>query len=343
MKSVWEKYRDYAAQNRAVEYSVFFDSLPPVMTTHKWVGAQSVDSDIYGIPSDMNAVLKFTAKGSAYLGKLGNNLFKWTGGCIWNGCLYGFSRSSNNLLKMELDTEAMQLIPVGEAYAQEHHYGGICIKDGIVYQPPRDSDHILVWDLKTEKTAKLHLPSEPNAGTFRYCGSILHPNGYAYLLPELGEKVIKLNAATGAWSFIGKSIDAMVFDAKVAVDNRIYGFSAYCDGILRIDVDSEQVDMIHTEIRPGAFGTKLGVNGHLYSIPGDGDAVWDYDPLSDSLECIYRFPQHVVEKYAGGITMRNGDICGMPARQNDLFHLKADGIGLEIPGDVYRDYFVDCY
>jgi len=338
-----EKYRIFTQQNREVEYRVSFEPLPPVKAVHKWVGAQSVPGCLYGIPNDMDAVLKHTQEGNLYLGSVGEGLFQWTGGCIWNGSLYGFPRAGSSLLKMPLETENPEYIPLQQEYQREHHYGGVCTEEGMVYQPPRDSDHILVWDLKRERARRIDLVPEPGLGTFRYCGSILHPGGFVYFLPETGGRVIKLDIRTEAWTFLGEPLDAMVFDAKVAADGCIYGYSAYCPGILKIDGKREHIEMIHQEICPGAYGTKLGVNGHLYSIPGDGDGVWDYDPFGDVLKCIYRFPRKAQAKYAGGVTGRDGCICGVPARENQLIQLKPDVRGLEIPEDLYRRYFADCY
>ena len=337
-----KQYQTFIGQNRTVEYRASFEPLPPVSAVHKWVGAQSVSDCLYGIPNDMNAVLKHMPEGNRYLGNVGEGGFKWTGGCIRNGVLYGFPRSSGKLLKMRLDTEEMEYLSLPEECQKEHHYGGVCTEDGIVYQPPRDSDHILVWDLETESVRKIDLAPESENRTFRYCGSILY-DGFVYFLPERNERVIKLDIRTEEWTFLGERIDAMVFDAKAAPDGCIYGYSAYCPGILRIDAKTDRIETIHREICPGAYGTKLGVNGHLYSIPGDGDDLWDYDPLTDSLKSIYRFSRKARAKYAGGVTQRDGCIYGVPARENQMIQLKPDIEGLEIPEGIYRRYFSDCY
>ena len=314
VERVMEEYRRYISENINVKYDVCFKKLPPAYAMHKWVGAQWTYDCLYGIPNDMDAFLKFSLSGSIYLGEVGRGLFKWTGGCIWNRCLYGFPRTSNSLLKMSLDTGQIEYIHLSEGYRKEHHYGGICTENGILYQPPRDEKHILVWDLKTGKTRKINLVSEEENTIFRYCGSILHPNGFVYFLPEMGGKVIKLDIKTEEWTFIGEQIDAMVFDAKVAVDGNIYGYSAYCPGILKIDVETDITEMIHKEICPGAYGTKLGINGHLYSIPGIGNYVWDYCPMTDSLKTIYEFTKTELKaKYAGGASTKNGNIYGVPA------------------------------
>lgn len=338
---IFDKYNEFVMQHRNVKYSISFKNLPPASAIHKWVGAQCAGNSLYGIPNDMNAILKYTDNAVSYLGNVGDSFFKWTGGCIWGKELYAFSRTSNSLLKMSIDNERIEYIRLKEKYVREHHYGGICTKEGKVYQPPRDSNHILVWNLKTGTAKKIYIYSENK--NLRYCGSILHPNGYAYFLPEIGEKVIKLNTETEEWSFIGENINAMVFDAKVAIDGAIYGYSAYCSGILKISVESDDVEIIHCKINSGAYGTKLGVNGHLYSIPGDGNDVWDFDPITSSINRIYKFSNGCKARYAGGACDRRGNIYAVPARANNLLCLKSSIDNIEIPDDVWKEFFSDCY
>ncbi len=338
---IFDNYCDYVNTNKKVAYSVGFEKVQPSDILHKWVGGQCKGSCLYGIPNDMTAVLKYSGDTTTFLGEVGEGLFKWTGGCIWNGFLYAFPRSDDYLLKMNLERETVEYIPLVEVYGQEHHYGGICTKDGFVYQPPRDTNHILVWDLNSEKSRKIYLA--PKGKTTRYCGSILLPDGSAFFLPEKGERVIKMNTHTEEWSYIGEPINAMVFDAKVSIDGRIYGYSAYCQGMIRIDPVTDDVRMVHQEIRPGAYGTKLGINGYLYSIPGDGDYVWEYNPVTDTLKDIYTLPSGFKAKYAGGATSRNGDIYGIPAKENHILRIKSNMVNANIPEDIYLAYFYDCY
>ena len=336
-------YRNYITQNQNVKYSVCFEKLPFTAVDYKWVGAQYFNHCLYGIPNGMDAILKHTAETNIFLDKMGRDAFKWTGGCMWNNCLYGFSRTQNCIFKMSLETEKVEYIFLENRYLQEHHYGGVCTKEGIVYQPPRDCNHILVWNLKTGKTRKIYLNLRTEQQKFRFCGSVIHPDGYIFFLPEMGERVIRLNIKTEEWSFIGGKINAMVFDARVAIDNNIYGYSAYCDGILKIDIKTGHTEMIHKEINPGAYGTKLGVNGHLYSIPGNGNYVWDFDPISDSLRNIFEVSDYCEAKYAGGVTTPQGDILAVPAKENRLMKLKVDTANITIPKDIYFNYFTDCY
>lgn len=305
---------------------------------HKWVGAQFHNGRIYAIPNDETRVLIHNSE-TYFLDGIKDGLFKWTGGCVWNDAVYCFPRSSNSFLKIKDDN--IVEIPLSINYNHEHHYSGVCTDHGIVYQPPRNTNHILKTDLNTGVSTKIVIVKDVFRVNFRYCGSIKHPNGYIYFFPENG-RVIKLDSCTDKWTFIGKRISTMCFDAKVGSDGNIYGYSAYRNGIMKIDVYNDDVKMIHEEIKPGAYGTKYGLDGCMYSIPGDGSKIWKYDLISDKVEEIHDLHDDTKAKYAGGITLSDGRIICVPATANDILILKPI-VNKEISEDIYKEYFVDNY
>lgn len=325
--------------DNTVVYSIKYISLPVSYALHKWVGAQLFDGKIYFIPNDEKSILSIDDDVS-YIGLLGESLFKWTGGCVWNNALYCFPRSSNCFLKLNFD-ESMEQIPLPYNYASEHHYSGVCTKDGIVYQPPRNTNHILKVDLSKNKINKIVIVPRFFKINFRYCGSIIHPNGYIYFFPENGY-VIKLDIKTDKWCFIGKTVRSMCFDAKIGVDGNIYGYSAYSEGIMKIDVENDYVEMIHQEISPGAYGTKYGSDGCLYSVPGDGRYIYKYNVITDDVERIFDVGNENKAKYAGGITLENGDIVFVPATAKSILILKCADEN-HIPQVTYKEFCIDNY
>lgn len=339
-----EQYQQYVAQNEDVQYSVSFAEIPKTEEAHKWVGAQGYNDKVYFIPNDATQILEYdlqndTVKKAA---QLEAGLFKWTGGCIWRNQAYFFPRTSNDLISYNLIGGNVQRYASKYGYTKEHHYGGVCTKEGVVYQPPRNSDHILVWDLKTHDSWRIQLAPSWMKMSFRYCGSIIHPNGYAYFFPEHNGRVIKLNLKTEQWCLIGPVVSTMVFDAAIGTDGNIYGFSAYCAGLLKITVGSDAVEMIHTEIRPGAYGTKPGINGKLYSVPGDGNKVWEYDVEKDLLRSIYSCDIELKAKFAGGAVTRAGQLVYTPAKGDKILILTPEW-KIEILEVIYNNFFVDCY
>ena len=306
---------------------------------HKWVGAQINYGTVFAIPNDETRILCYDQNGNSYIEGVNKGLFKWTGGCVWNNSIYCFPTTSNSFLK--ICDEDVEEIPLLIEYHGEHHYSGVCTREGIVYQPPRNTNHILKTDLKTGLSNKIDIVDKKYKVTYRYCGSIIHPNGFIYFFPENG-RVIKLNPDTDDWCFIGKSLSTMCFDAKVGMDGNIYGYSANCKGIMKIDVSSDAVEMIHQEITPGAYGTKYGSDGYLYSIPGDGSCIWKYDVVSDTIYMLHDLRDDSKAKYAGGLTLPNGDIICVPANASSILILKSNK-NTKIPESIYKEFYQDNY
>lgn len=325
------------------EYVVRKADLPIKHKGYKWVGGQWTGNKFYGVPNDEKAFLFYDKNGPQIGDSQFTGCFKWTGGCIWKDKMYCFPRSRNSFLVYDLKTEEEyeRFLPCG--YLDEHHYGGVRTGEGIVYQPPRNTDHILVTDLKYFAVRKIFLAPSWMRMKFRYCGSIIHPNGYIYFLPERDQKVIKFNPVDETWCYIGKEISPFVFDAKVGCDGNIYGYSAYSDGILKIDVFADEVSMLHTEVKPEAYGTKMGINGKLYSVPGAGGEIYEYDIESDILRSIYHVPEDVEVKFAGGATNVDGRIIFAPAECSSVLILEPEVRGYEIPFEDYERIYVDFY
>lgn len=306
---------------------------------YKWVGAQYLNDQIICIPNDETKVL-FIDKKFEYKGDLSNNTFKWTGGVVWDGSVYAFPRSANSFLKIN-DREIKEII-LTEYYEKEHHYSGVCTRDGVVYQSPRNTNHILKTDLKTGVSKKIYIVNEKFKVKLRYCGNIIHPNGFIYFFPEQNGRVIELNPKTDKWRFVGKTISTMCFEAKIGLDGNIYGYSAYCSGIMKIDVLNDKVEMIHKEIKPGAYGTKYGIDGCLYSIPGNGTKIYKYNVLKDSISILEDLNDYSNAKYAGGVTTPNGDIICVPATSKKILLLKPNK-KINIPNKIYNVLFSDNY
>ena len=331
-----------ACVDKSITYELITHPIEPSNVTHRWVGAQVYHDKIYAIPNDETRALYYDLEHNRinYIEGVKNGVFKWTGGCVWNGAIYCFPRTENSFLR--IDEKSVKEIPLTVVYKKEHHYSGVCTKDGIVYQPPRNTNHILKTNLETRVSTKIVIVDEKYRVTFRYCGSIIHPNGYIYFFPENNERVIKLDPKTDRWCFIGEETSTMCFDAKIGLDGNIYGFSAYRKGIMRIDVTNDTVQMIHTDIEPGAYGTKYGADGCLYSVPGDGSKCFRYDVESDSLETAFDLKDKSKAKYAGGSTNSNGEITFIPAKSEFMLTLKPNKMQA-VPKELIDFFFTDCY
>lgn len=338
-----EYLKKYTDRNFDVQYKATADLDIDQEGTYKWVGAQEINGVIVGIPNDANAILLIDDAGYKLVGKFKQTAFKWTGGRIINGKLYCYPRSENCVLTYHLESASCELHNLNINYKKEHHYGGVCIDDKVVIQPPRNTDHFIVWNTADFSVQKIQIAPKWWKMQFRYSASILHPNGFVYFIPETEGRVIKLNPQNMKWRFIGREYYPTVFDAKVAVDGNIYGYTSTAKGIIKIDVAKESVTILHDDIFFGAYGTKLGINGKLYSVPGNGSYVWEFDPIADQLTKLDIKLSDEPGKMAGGATQKNGNIICVPSHGDYILRLNVSKNNCVVPDDLYKIFFEDNY
>ncbi len=314
----------------------------------KWVGAVEYNDKIYFIPNGINKFLVFDTKNEKYDYipiEQENKEFMWTGGCEYLGKIYGFPRTANTLLSLDVKTNKVEEIDLGLNYKSEHHYGGVQVQEWIIFQPPRDNNHILKIDIKNKKVKKIYISPKLLNIRYRYTSGILHPNNNIYFFPERNRRIMVLNTKTEQISFIGEKISTMVFDAVIAKDGNIYGFSSNEKGILKIDVRNKTTEMIHKEIGvSGCYGTKMGINGKIYGIPGNGKNIYEYDIENDEVKIIYSIEENIKAKCAGGVVTKDGTIYTVPALGNKMYRYCFKNVKKEISkGLLDSIYFKDNY
>lgn len=341
----FEEFRNYISEHRSIFPIQISKTDINEEGEEKYVGGLEIAGSIKcAIPNTCRSVMCYNNDFTEInrIGTLSDGRFKWTGGGIYNEKVYGFPRASNAIACYDYRKKELTEISLGTKYKGEHHYGGILTETGRIYQPPRDTDHILVIDLNIMKVRKIYLGSSFLRLKMRYCGSVYHPNGFIYFLPERGARVIKFNPITEEYQYIGKVIrEAMVFGAVVAEDGNIYGYGSY-RGVLKVDVYNESAEMMFEHLYFGCYGSKLGVNGKIYGIPGDGEEFWEYDIKCNNIRSCGIYPSEERAKCAGGFTARNGDIHMMPAFGSNLCVLRF-GLEEDIPPKIYDRYFADNY
>lgn len=335
-EAIMDRYRSYCLKNRDAVYRFGFTG-ERMEGAYKYVGGIEHGYSIYCTPNDSRYLYR-RGEAPSYTDTFSEGKYKWTGECVYNEEVYFFPRTESDMLYVN---KAYRIGRIkGASYNREHHYGGVLIGSEVV-QPPRSTTHLLVWNLESRDYRRIEVCPRFLETCCRYQCSIRHPNGNAYFLPESG-RVIKLNIATKEWTFIGKHTDVMVFDAKVGMDGNIYGFSIKGGGILKIDVTNESVNAIYPDCYFGAYGTKMGINGVLYSTPGTGRFVWAYDLRSETLKKVFDLEDNSYAKYAGGCTRRNGDIIGIPSFADRFIVGKTEEESV-IPEELYRLFWEDCY
>ena len=336
-----KEYRALVMKNQALRPSFSKIEIPVRQNSFQYVGGQIFQGALYTVVNGAERMLRYRIGEGTFglYGDFGKGNFKWTGGFCFEGRLYMLPRSSNELLIYNPDTESFNTIHCGYDYKGEHHYGGVCTDDGIIYQPPRNTNHILKWDIKVGSCERIEI----NGGApCRYCGSVIHPNGFLYMIPEAGHRVIRIKLDTGEVCEIGEPIDGFAFNPVVASDGSIYGFRSR-RGILKIDTASAKVSILHPDAPTSAYGTKCGINGRLYSLPGYNRSVWEFNPFDGSLSVCHELENDKDVHYAGGAVDKNADIYAIPVHADSILKMHFDGFEGEIPDNIYRAFFLDCY
>ena len=333
---LFQKYREFCQNNKACVYNFKFTKKASDVS-RQYVGAIELSDSIYCTPNHDRSIL-CVASPSEKIGEFDTDDYKWTGECVYKKRLYCFPRAKSDMICLSEDGDLTYIR--GKHYEREHHYGGVLYKN-IVIQPPRSSSHFLVWDLDKETSYTLKICPEFLRKYCRYNCSIAHPNGYLYFFPENG-RVIKFNPNNEQWEFIGDWIDTMIFDAKISLDGNIYGFSINKGGIVKLDVSDDSVTVLFPDMYLGAYGTKMGINGILYSVPGSGRYIWAFNPITLELKQEFDTEDDGYAKYAGGCTCRNGKILAAPSFANKFLVGEHDA-DVMIPEDLYKVFWEDCY
>lgn len=347
-KSALSEFREFVSLHENVTYSAKMTEGSVVFenTQFKYVGAQAIGNQVFFIPNGASRVCIYDTKKHTFKMppfNCGYDDFKWTGGGLFGDELVCFPRTQNSLLFVNVSSQIVRIAELDTNYNSEHHYGGVITSQGILFQPPRNTDHILKITLDSKVVEKIPITLQPKRVKFRYCGSIRHPNGLIYFLPETYGRVIEFDPVSENYRFIGKPVYTSCFDPCVAPDGIIYGFCAYSPGLIMINVENSTVNTICSEYGiTGCYGTKMGINGKLYGIPGDGNSFLEFDPVTKTIKELCRIKKEEKAKWAGGVVLRDGSIVCSPAQSNEVFIVAPDW-GQDIPESIYKNFFLDNY
>ncbi len=340
-KNLMERYREFVLQNRHLSPIFSHIMIPEKQNSFQYVGGQIFEGTLYSVINSAQKMMRYRLRDQSFhfSSDFGNEDFKWTGGCFYNGILYMFPRRSCDLLAYDQAYDRFEKVSCKTDYLGEHHYGGVCTKAGIIYQPPRNTNHILKWDISRKHYETITVN---NGNNCRYCGSVIHPNGYIYMIPEKDAPIIKIDLDTEKIYEIGEAVRGMAFNPVVAANGNIYGFRAK-NGILKIDTKTDSVSVLHSDIPIRAYGSKCRINGNIYSLPGYTKDIWEFDPFEESLRRCYELSEERNVHYAGGATDRNGDIYGIPVHADSLLKISFHDFDIQIPEDIFDSFFTDCY
>ena len=341
-----EEYHNFIDKNKHASIAkVEKNKVKAINCKGKWVGAVHLGDFVFGIPNSANCVVAYNIKSGnlSYFGNVGDLQYKWSGGCQYENKIYAFPRSSNSMLSIDPQMMKISLIPLNTQYKRQHHYAGVVTSSGMMCLPPRDENHILLINLKTYEVDKIYLCPHKMKLKFRYQNGIMHNDGKIYFFPERNAKILVLNPENKEFYYIGEALNCFVFDAQVCYDGNIYGFSRE-NGILKIDIEKQRTAMIHKNIHFGSYGTKQGLNGKIYSVPGGSSKIYEYDPKNDKVTEVSSIDEQGKAQCAGGVTLSDGSIVTIPAYGNYIYRYRFDNIEKRMPPKLKNSFFyADTY
>jgi hypothetical protein len=343
----------FAANKKAVFAGT--DRYGPFEYKYKWVGAVTVpDGQIYAFPTNAGALLVINPLKRAWkeipISVNGELLF--TGGCYYNGSVYGFPRRSNLLLRATqtgdlLKVEIIVLDLPSAPSPVDFFYSGALVGSK-VYLAPRHADFVGIVNLDDYSAQRIPLPS-PNIQGVQYNASAAHPNGKVYFVPwsfarSAGDRVMVLDTNTNEISFMGGDVIASACFGNLSVmpNGIMYGFSsAFGTGMLKIDPDRNEaynicpVTIEGTEIT-GSFSQKLMPNGKIYSVCGNSGNLYEFDPVTETCRIAATLDDHPYSaaKCAGSAVALDGSLWCIPAIGRYIYQYIFNNVNQPYPPEL---------
>ena len=320
IKQDWETFIRICDKYSEVEYSRI-EKKETLYAYGKWVGGVFYKSEIYGVPTSINRLFKASSKNVKVFGNVRIGTYKWTGGGVYKERIICFPRTANSFLEIKPISGEIKELKIDFKYRGEHHYGGVITDDGMVYQPPRDVDHILITDLKKMKSYKMYMPDRREV---RYCGTLETPDGLIIFLPEKGRRLLVYERKTESLNYMSDPIDFMPFGPAIGINGKIYAYNADGTGLLQIDVNTYEIRIVQlVEALKGYYGAVCGINGKIYGIPAASDTICEYDIYSNTLRKIFDI-ENGEAKCAGAGILNDGTICMIPTFGVYAYYLRPD-------------------
>jgi hypothetical protein len=269
---------------------------------------------VYCIPISAESILEYNPKSNtvSFFGELGVLDHAYSGGVYYSGdgCIYGFPRNANSLLKIDAERRTVKEIPIGTAYKSTgihgaHHYGGALYKN-CLYCAPKKGNNILKIDLNTYQTEELAFQELQYR---EYSGAVLHPNGKIYFMP-CNSEVAALDPETEELRLIGDKMNGLFYNGYIFSDNNIY--SVGWGAVLKISVDTEDCAIVCKLSSDNVplehfYDAPLYTNGKMYVVPSGSDRVYEYSPTDNVCKVIGRFNDGIWNniKWATGVALKD--------------------------------------
>lgn len=339
MMNSWDEYLATVQENADCEYEQI-QSFQVKRLKERIAGNATFDNYVIGATNTSREVICFdTEKNKVeHFGKTKIGTFKWTGIVYYQEKMFCLPRKENSILIIDPKKRICEEKSLNINYHGEHHYSGVVTDKGLVYQPPRDENHILVIDLNDFTTRKIQIAG--NNEKRRYSSVVLHPDNKVYFIPEFGCDFLVMDMITEEIKVIPANMNSLVFGAVVAYDKNIYGYCKEGQGLLKINTKDDKIEWICGEIgNPDCYGSIVGINGKIYSVPAGGNSIYEFDVKTQKARKIFTIEDDSIAKCAGAALGNDGSIVMLPCFGGKIYKLSCNKNSSKF--DVSRNGFLN--
>ena len=181
----------------------FIDISNLATVSYNWVGGVlAPDSRIYGIPHNINKVLRINTANDTAInidisgGTPGASPYYYGGVLAPNGRIYGIPFGATAVLVIDpvagtsqTDIAGLTGLPAGNKWA-----GGVLAPNGNIYCVPYDSNNVLVINTNTNTTSTFSVTGL--TGSNKYAGGVLGLDGKIYCSPNSATSVLVIDPVT---------------------------------------------------------------------------------------------------------------------------------------------------
>jgi len=294
-------------------------------------GVVGHDGNIYGIPDDMNKILKIdpspnATNPTALVGDdLGLGRWKWFGGVVGNNSIiYGVPYVARSILSYNLMTEETKLIAdplLGLRFrftSTLKFAGGVLANNGMIYFIPFFYNKVIKFDPSNLEDPLTEIGDDLGDDLDKMVGGVLGSDGNIYAIPSSESKVLKIDVTDDSTTFISDdySGNQKWYNGVLAQDGNIYACPFNANQILQINFQNQTTMLVGPILSSDGrkwSGFVEGEDGFLYGIPYASNELLRFDPINHTATLI-PLPEewHGEEKWEGGVRADNGFIYAIP-------------------------------
>jgi hypothetical protein len=161
------------------------------------------------------------------------------------------------------------------------------------------------------------------AGSSKWIGGVLAPNGCIYGIPFNSTSVLKIDPITDTVSTFGSLAGLAKWVGGVLAPNGcIYGIPHSSTSVLKIDPITDTVSTFGSLAGSNKWvGGVLAPNGCIYGIPHSSTSVLKIDPITDTVSTFGSLAGS--NKWYGGVLAPNGCIYGIPHSSTSVLKIRS--------------------